>query len=250
MTIAHLSDFHFGQTPKHTAAALALRDAVKAEGIDFVMVTGDITDRGRSADYEQFEAIFGPLRDAGRLFVVPGNHDRQNDNVAARMMSGLRVDGVSRDGMRVIRIDSTGPHNRWGLVSHGIIDRKVIEDVERQVDAAAPNEFIVVMLHHHLLPLPAEGLLEAIAGKIGMPHAAEILLGHTLLGVLRDKAHLILHGHKHNPSELILPNKGRELRIYNAGCSTTLGRFRVFDYENGMMSGEPRWVKTLTHSEK
>ncbi|CAH0145078.1 metallophosphoesterase [Roseomonas sp. CECT 9278] len=90
--IAHLSDIHvvgdpYGfrlecgrDGPRGNArldAALAVLAAEDArERLDWIMVTGDVTDAGRNAEYIAFEEALArhpALRD--RVLVIPGNHD-------------------------------------------------------------------------------------------------------------------------------------------------------------------------------
>ena len=90
--IAHLSDIHVVGEPfgfrlecgrdgprgndrlARVLALLAAEDA--AQRLDWVLVTGDVTDAGRNAEFIAFEdalAAHPALR--GRILVVPGNHD-------------------------------------------------------------------------------------------------------------------------------------------------------------------------------
>jgi hypothetical protein len=39
------------------------------------------------------------------------------------------------------------------------------------------------------------------------------------------------------------PLTERPLGLFNAGCSTALGRFRRFAHRNGALLGEPQWVE-------
>ena len=75
-TLAHLSDLHLGHGPAREAAARALVEAVQEAHVDHVVVTGDLTQRGRDEEMSLFLDIFAPLQRAHRLTVVPGNHDR------------------------------------------------------------------------------------------------------------------------------------------------------------------------------
>ncbi|MFL5302170.1 MAG: metallophosphoesterase family protein, partial [Anaeromyxobacteraceae bacterium] len=87
-TLAHVSDLHLGRDARTDAAAALVR-ALLHEGVDDVLVTGDVTHRGRDRELATFERLFAPLAD--RLVVVPGNHDRAGDDLAARLMPGARV---------------------------------------------------------------------------------------------------------------------------------------------------------------
>jgi hypothetical protein len=97
-----------------------------------------------------------------------------------------------------------------------------------------------LLLHHHVLPMPVEGIGEWFAEQLGWPHAAELPLGREVLRRVRGRIDLVLHGHKHVPREQVLDGP-RPLRIANAGCSTALGAYRVFEHEGSVVKpGE--WV--------
>lgn len=242
-TLAHLSDLHLGRSLKTDEAAVALKEAIVA--VDHVVVTGDVTDRGRAVEHARFEALFGDLRRAGRLTVVPGNHDRLGDDCGPALMRGGRVEAHTGDGVYVVRIDSTGPHNRFLLAGHGILDEETIEQVTLALDGAPRKHLVVAMLHHHVLPLPEETLPEKLSTRLGWPWAQEVRLGLRLLEQIRGRCDLVLHGHRHQPRALSLfAGDARPLGLYNAGCSTALGRFRVFAHREGLLDGAPVWRET------
>jgi Calcineurin-like phosphoesterase len=90
--IAHLSDIHMvgerygfriesGRSGprgnERLRQALAQLDVLDAkEPLDTILITGDVTDAGRSAEWAEFlEALVSHPRLAERVLVVPGNHD-------------------------------------------------------------------------------------------------------------------------------------------------------------------------------
>ena len=76
--IAHFSDFHLKDTGKQYLRALALMDhAIEQDGVDHLVITGDIVEGSRMDVYEAFmESLTAwGWASARRLTVVPGNHD-------------------------------------------------------------------------------------------------------------------------------------------------------------------------------
>jgi 3',5'-cyclic AMP phosphodiesterase CpdA len=208
--------------------------------VDDVLVSGDVTHRGRAAELATFERTFAPIRD--RLLVVPGNHDRLGDDVGPRLMAGARVQVASRPGLHVVRLDSTAAHNRLLINGHGELTERDVAAVESAVDAAPPGDLVVLTLHHHLLPLPADLLSERLANLLCWPNAAELSRGRDLLARLVGRCDLVAHGHRHAASELVLPSRcGRHLRVMNAGSTPELGRLRMVTHSRGRVVME-RWV--------
>lgn len=130
--IAQLSDTHFledGAEPEGGAgydtaqAFAAVRAAVEEQdGLDLVVVTGDIADHGRSAQYRRAAEAFAGF--TAPVNVCPGNHD-QNAAFGA---------GIGRPGVGTSRVLEAGP---WCLVfvdsNSGVM---VPDETGRQVDPA------------------------------------------------------------------------------------------------------------------
>jgi len=239
--MAHISDLHIGRDPQTSEAAAAIARDLVGAGVDDVLLTGDVTDRGRSGELATFERAFAPL--SSRLVVVPGNHDRLGDDAAQALMAGPRVQVEVRPGLFVVRLDSTAPHNRRLIDSHGELTPRTIADVEQAVARAPPDALVVLMLHHHLLPLPADHLGERLASLLDWPNAAELDLGRALVDRLRDRCDLVLHGHRHAASELVLlPRSGRALHVLNAGSTPDLRRVRLVTHDAGRIVSQ-RWLE-------
>lgn len=239
--LAHLSDLHLGERPEHEASARRLVDSLLRERVDHVVVTGDITHGGRITEYERWLELFARLLARQRITVVPGNHDVAGDGVAQLLSDELRVSVDGREGLFMICVDSTAPHNRRTFRSHGALCSQMLGAVDEALRLAPEGWTRVVLLHHHLLPMPVEGVGEWFAEKFGWPHAAELPLGAELLQRLQGRVDLVLHGHKHVPAERVLEGV-RPLRIANAGSSTRLGAYRVFEHEAGIVR-PGHWVR-------
>ncbi len=243
-TLAHISDLHIGRDSRSDAAALDLVGPILDAGMDAVLLTGDVTHRGRRAELDAFERMFSPL--AARLVVVPGNHDRMGEDVARALMPGGRVRVELRPGLFLVRLDSTAGHNRRPLHSRGELTLGDIAAVEQAVASAPPGTLVVLMLHHHLLPLPEDDLGERLVSLLGWPNAAELERGRDLLDRLWGRCDLVLHGHRHVASEVVLePRRGRPLHVLNAGSTPALGRARVIAHAAGRIVSE-RWLDVAT----
>ena len=237
-TLVHISDLHVGRDAATDAAARRLAAALVDARVDTVLLTGDVTHRGLASELRRFERIFEPLLEQGSLVAVPGNHDRMGDDAARGIMRGGRVAVTSATGLHVVRVDSTAPHNRSLVDGHGELSARDVADVLLALADAPRGAMSVVMLHHHVLPLPVEDLAEKLATLVGLPCADELPLGEDLLGAVAGRCRLVLHGHRHVPAEFRVAVPGAApMRILNAGSSTLLGKARLVAHRDG----EPCW---------
>lgn len=242
-TIAHLSDLHLGASPANERSLRQMVSALVAADVDEVLVTGDVTDRGRRQELDLFRRLTAPLE--GRLTVVPGNHDRLGDDAGASFMRD-RVSVERRPGLHLVRVDSTAPHNRRLLDAHGMLTEGDVDRIDAALDDAPPGELVVVMLHHHLHALPGDSIWERLASAVGLPNADELPLGRALIERLLGRCDLVLHGHRHTPGDLRLrPHSPRPLRVANAGCTATLRRARLWVHEAGRITGRG-WIDVRT----
>ncbi len=242
-TLAHLSDLHLGRCNSDIPRARALVEKLLVEGIGHVVVTGDITAHGRLTEWATFRELFAPLGRTGRLTVVPGNHDRGTDDAASQMMKGARVRVRRRPGLYLVRIDSTAPHNRVPFRSHGEVCATTLAQIDAALDRAPPDALVGLVLHHHPVPLPVEGIGEWFAHLFGWPHASELKLGRKLLARALGRCDVVLHGHRHVPRHFeAYADNGRRLDVYNAGSSTELQAARIFRHAGGRVVEEPRWL--------
>jgi 3',5'-cyclic-AMP phosphodiesterase len=240
-TLAHLSDVHIGRSAADAEALRQLVAALEEARVDQVVVTGDVTHRGRLDELAMFQRLTAPL--AGRLTVVPGNHDRLGDDAGRLLMRG-RVAVERREGLHLIRLDSTAPHNRRLLDGHGRLLESDIEEVAKAAGEAAPEDLVAVLLHHHVHPLPGDDIWERLSDLVGLPFSAELATGRALLERIAGRCDLVLHGHRHVPAELVLQRGSpRPVRVVNAGCSTSFGRVRLFMHAGGRLLGEG-WLGT------
>ncbi len=243
-TLAHVSDLHLGGGARSAAMARAIADTLLATKVDHVVVTGDLTHRGRGAELDGYEDAFAALIARGRVTCVPGNHDRLGDDVRERIMSGARVQVDTRDGLHIVRVDSTGPHNRSWLHGHGRLTKQDVQAIDDALDEAPRDALRLVILHHHPLPLREESLGERLSNWMGWPFTLELDSGAGLLERIQGRCDLVLHGHRHVPSATQVGKgaHGRPLLVCNAGSSTQLGRVRLFAHRDGGLCLAPMWL--------
>jgi 3',5'-cyclic AMP phosphodiesterase CpdA len=229
-------------TPKNSnVRLLRAARAVEADGVDAVLVTGDITDDGDG--YELVEAAFQRYKDSGRLFAIPGNHDlylfpiagssrprptAESKRAAWRAFAarlGLELDATGAwykeipDAKAIlVGLDSCARAQRRFYRHNGSIGPAQLDWLRAlaKTDAWKAARHKLVALHHHVVPLP-HGVGRRAPSEIGMrlddaKSAAEVF---DEIGVT-----LVMHGHRH-VSEQRQP-AGANFRIL-ASPSLTLG---------------------------
>jgi len=96
-TIIHLSDLHFGRV--NQALLAPLQQCVAALQPDVLVVSGDLTQRAKTVEFQAARAFLDTL--PGPQIVVPGNHDIPLYNLARRFITPLR------QYMRYVTLDLT-----------------------------------------------------------------------------------------------------------------------------------------------
>jgi 3',5'-cyclic AMP phosphodiesterase CpdA len=84
-TLVHLSDLHFGRVDQ--ALLAPLKALVERLAPDVVVISGDLTQRAKSAEFQAARAFLDAL--PGPQIVVPGNHDIPLYNLAGRFLMPL-----------------------------------------------------------------------------------------------------------------------------------------------------------------
>lgn len=84
-TLVHLSDLHFGRVDQ--ALLAPLQALVERLAPDVVVISGDLTQRAKSAEFQAARAFLDAL--PGPQIVVPGNHDIPLYNLAGRFLMPL-----------------------------------------------------------------------------------------------------------------------------------------------------------------
>jgi 3',5'-cyclic AMP phosphodiesterase CpdA len=153
--VLHVSDFHLGRG-EELQPLPALRTLARELEPELVLVTGDLTHRGRRAELEQAAAILSSLE---RPFLaVPGNHDIPY-TFPARFTSTFTewervftaAEPVYRsNGLVVAGLSSVRP---WRQQAGALRDEQ-LERAATQLSSAPEGALRIVALHHHLAAPP------------------------------------------------------------------------------------------------
>jgi 3',5'-cyclic AMP phosphodiesterase CpdA len=187
MRLLHISDLHVGsaETPQVQGS---LEPLIERVGPELIVVTGDLTHRGRRDQHERAAAF---LRGLDRpLLVIPGNHDipytfparftRPFAEFERQWESAEPVHGT--DGLYVVGLNSVRP---WRHQSGGIRRSQIART--RELLARAPEDALkVVALHHHLVGAPWRSRKKPVSRR-----------SEVLAGLVDAGAELILAGHIH-----------------------------------------------------
>ncbi|MES2740246.1 MAG: metallophosphoesterase [Pseudomonadota bacterium] len=149
-TIVHLSDLHFGRID--AALLTPLRALVTRLAPDLVVVSGDLTQRARSAEFKDARAYLDSL--PGPQMVVPGNHDVPLYNVLTRFLTPLRKFRryVTAD-LQPEYVDQEmvvlGMNTARSLTfKDGRVNREQIDHVRQRLASVGPDLVRVIVTHH------------------------------------------------------------------------------------------------------
>ncbi|MGN7159719.1 metallophosphoesterase family protein [Sphingomonas sp. SAFR-052] len=213
----HVSDVHFGAEDK--AAIAWFGEAVKREQPDAIIMTGDLTMRARSAE---FEAAAEWLESLGRPVTVEvGNHDLPLYNLFARFVRPYkRYKRLERmierpleiDGVAIVPLKTTARFQfRWDW-SKGYVGPKALARTLKLIDRVPKGDLIFIAAHHPLVDVGTKSSGETDGGEAALD------------AVVAAGAHAVLSGHVHDPFDLPYRSPRGMLRMVGAGTLSTRTR--------------------------
>ncbi len=153
--IVHISDIHFGKVDY--AIVERLREKIDEIAPDLVIVSGDLTQRARSAQFVEAREFLDSLPKP--QIVVPGNHDVPMYNVYNRFVHPLDKykKYITEDlqpffsdaEIAVVGINTA----RSMTIKDGRINRQQIAAVQSRM-CDLPNEMLKIIVTHHPFDLP------------------------------------------------------------------------------------------------
>jgi 3',5'-cyclic AMP phosphodiesterase CpdA len=214
--LLQVSDPHFGT--EQAAVVNALLALAEREQASVQVLSGDITQRARRAQFDAARAFVQRLPPARRV-IIPGNHDIPLYDVATRVFApyrhfrrvfgdALEPEVETRD-MLVIGVKTT---RRWRH-KHGVISRDQVERVAARLKAADPAQLRVVVTHQPVAVPDTHELKHIIRGADAALHAWSAAGADILLG-----------GHIHLPYVINVANRtgiGRRMWCVQAGTAVS-----------------------------
>lgn len=216
-TILHLSDLHFGRVDKFILKPLlAYVEALKPH---LVVISGDLTQRAKSAEFKEARAFLDAL--PSPQIIVPGNHDVPLYNVLARFAQPLTKyrryitddvepfyadDEIAALGLNTAR-SLTFKDGRLGIAQIARIESRM---------CAIDETITKLLVTHHPFDLPENSHHKVVVGR------AE----KAMESVARCGVDVILSGHLHmshiGQAAKRFQAHGRSTLIVQAGTATSV----------------------------
>jgi len=259
-TIAHLSDLHFGRAD--LSLLDPLRRAIEQAQPDLVVVSGDLTQRARSSQFEQAREFLQSLPQP--QVVVPGNHDIPAHNLYARLFRPLQryrrhieaelLPAYVDEELAVFGLNSTRPFTikQGRLHQHDIIQvRRRLEDVGEQrtrlvvchhpfdLPSRFANENDLIRGSHDAIRMFAEARVDVVlAGHLHLSHTSHTAQRYKIPGY---SAILVLAG-----TAISTRTRG-ELNSFNlvhtCGAQLAVQRYTWSTTGGSYTKAEEQWFK-------
>ncbi len=222
-TLVHLSDLHFGKVDESLLAPL--RELIHRLAPDLVVVSGDLTQRAKSEQFEAAKQWLDTL--PGPQIIVPGNHDISLYNVFRRFLQPLtRYKRYITDDLDPIYVDEEiavlGVNTARSLTfKDGRVNKEQLEVIKQQLGGLDPKLTRIIVTHHPF-DLPATEDEDDLVDRAPMAMQAFADCGVDLL----------LSGHMHtshagNTSERHQINEYAALVVQAGTATSTRGRGEV-----------------------
>jgi 3',5'-cyclic AMP phosphodiesterase CpdA len=236
----HVSDLHFGRADR--AALDWFRAEVDRHRPDAVVVTGDLTQHARAAEFAAAQAWLAGLRVP--LSVQPGNHDLPWFDPVARLFDPYRrfrrlADAVARPlalaDVAVIPLKTTARAQLRLNWAEGRVGRRSLQRALVALAGRHPAKLALIACHHPLVDLP----MMQVAGRTR--NGAQALAALAAAG-----ADAILSGHVHDGFALAHTVDGRTLRLIGAGTLSERRRQTPPSYNRLAIAGGQLEVAQVT----
>ncbi|MDQ3996471.1 MAG: metallophosphoesterase [Gemmatimonadota bacterium] len=230
-TVFHVSDLHFGHpaVPEQYESIEAL---IRAEKFDVVAISGDLTQRSRSGEFQRARVFIRHAEQVSKVIVVPGNHDVQwwrapfglgNED---KLLDNYKT-YISPDPEPVLRCGGAtfvGVNTAHGIVRRtltwnlrqlsviGTVRRAQLERLRAELAQSRAGEARVVVMHHN-----------PVKGELSQRHG--LMDTKRVLGAFADmEVDLVLCGHDHQEAIHYIEHTRKGTVISTAGTVSNRAR--------------------------
>jgi 3',5'-cyclic AMP phosphodiesterase CpdA len=206
----HISDLHFGC--EDGQALQWVRDRIAAEKPDAVAITGDLTMRARS---REFQACCDWILSLGAPVTVEvGNHDLPYFNLIERFFTPYRrIRRIERlvereldlPGVSLVPLKTTA-RAQWRFNwSRGWVGPRALAKTVQAIADLPDPQVVLVTAHHPLVEANTRGKALTRGGE------------RALAALAKAGATAVLTGHVHDPFDLIKDTANGPVRMIGAG---------------------------------
>jgi 3',5'-cyclic AMP phosphodiesterase CpdA len=218
-TIVHMSDIHFGRTdPTVVKGSIAFVNEVKP---DLIAVSGDLTQRARSWQFQEARAFLDLLPQP--QIIVPGNHDVPLYNVLSRFLSPLeKYQRYITDDLDPYYVDEemavAGVNTARSLTFKGGRINELQMARLREKICELSDKIVKVVVSHHPFDLPEGRHENELVGRARMAMETLAACGADLF--LAGHLHVSHTGH----TAMRYRIEGHSALVVQAGTATSTRR--------------------------
>jgi outer membrane protein assembly factor BamB/predicted MPP superfamily phosphohydrolase len=218
LTFVHLSDTHIGSETGAEDLRRTVQDINQNEAIQFVIISGDITEFGSDEEIKLAKQILDSLNKT--WYIIPGNHDGNWSESGANTFKRVFGNDVFsfKEGNYLFLGTNSGPNMR---MSPGQIPRENIvwlDSVLNKTDSGTP----IIFVNHYPMDSSLNNWFEAI-------------------DILKTKnIQLILCGHGHANRVLNFEGIPAVMGRSNLRAKSLAGGYNIVTIKNGTLTYEER----------
>lgn len=231
LSLFHCSDLHFGH-PAVPEQYEAIEAWIQEKRFDVVTISGDLSQRARSGEFQRARAFIRHCERVSRVLVVPGNHDvswwlsplgfgedhkllhKYRKYIGEDIEPVLRLPGATFVGLNTCHgiIPQTVTWNVRDLAIIGYLRDEQIARAAAEFARAPAGDARVIVMHHN----PVKGELSQ---RHGLRNTNRVLGAFAEMGV-----DLVCCGHDHQEAVHYIEHTKKGTIISTAGTISNRGR--------------------------